>query len=160
MSDQKKERKNIVGNSMMSWSLALCQALFTTFLTFYITEYLFVEQKSYGVILIISILPVLKIVDACTDMVQGWIMDHMVCLGRFGYKFFCRLGIILMTISALLMFTFTGFIEKKSTLVVIPWVVVAYLLYDFGSSFYADSAMKQTLSTNTIQRMRYISSYV
>ncbi|MCR5143747.1 MAG: MFS transporter [Lachnospiraceae bacterium] len=151
----KKETKKVWGISLMSLTHALGQALFSTFLVFFITDYVNIEGQMSSTMVAAMILPVLKLVDAANDPLQGWVMDRMVFSRKKSYKFFCTISILLEAFSVVMMFCIPDNVSKNAKFA-IPYIIVFYLLFDFGSSFYADGALRQVISTDKNQRIKYV----
>lgn len=151
----KKETKNLWGISLMSMTHALGQALFATFLVFFITDYVPIEGTMGGTMIGVLLLPILRLIDAVNDPLQGLIMDCTVFKRKRGYKFFCKIGILLEAFSATMMFCIPNEVCQHTHIAII-YIIFFYLLYDFGASFYVDGALRQVISADKNQRVRYI----
>ena len=89
----KNEVKNIIGISMMSLTKTIGEVLISSFLAFYLTDYFPVEDMFGSVFITATLLPFLHLLDAATNLIQGWLIDWVVSKGKKQYRFFCALGV-------------------------------------------------------------------
>ncbi len=143
--------RTIFGLSTMNWAEVVSGAFLTGLFMLYLTDYAGIGAMAatLGTILLVGG----RIVDAVDDPLQGYIMD-MARPGKWGkYKPFIILSIVLTTLAISMLFSIPTAVASSSVLVVI-WVVLFYLMYDIGVSFFADSPLKQSLTNDPVVRSK------
>ncbi len=151
----KNEVKNIVGISMMSLTKMIGEVLISSFLAFYLTDYLPVEGRLGSIFVAATLLPFLHLLDAATNPMQGWIMDWVVSKGKIQYRAFFALGVGMVSFSSLMIFHIPKalFGNPKAF---IAYIICFYLVYDFGSSFFVNGALIQTMTMDYNRRISFI----
>ncbi len=135
--------KTVFGLSTMGLTNVGASAFMTSMFMLYLTDYSGIG--AYAATLGTILLLVGRLVDAFDDPLQGWIMDSAKP-GKYGkYKPFIIISIIVTTVSLLLLYSLPTAISQNPVLVTI-WVLVFYLAYDIGMSFYADNPLKASLT--------------
>ncbi len=136
--------KSYFGTSTMGLTDGFTNALMTSFFMIYLTDY--AGLGAMGAIIGSTILLVARIFDAVNDPLEGWIMDRAK-VGRNGkYKPFIMLSIIMSGIGvSCLFFTPSG----ANMILIFIWIIVFYLIYDIGASFYAPNLIFRTLSLDS-----------
>ena len=93
----------------------------------------------------------MRLFDAVNDPLEGWIMDRAK-VGKYGkYKPFIIISILCEMLGLSALFFIPEGITGSPALVVV-WVVVAYLLYDIGQSFFAPNLVYRTLTLDSAKR--------
>ncbi len=151
----KSEVKNIIGISLMSMTKTIGEVLISSFLTFYLTDYLPVEGALGSVFIAATLLPLLHLMDAVTNPIQGWIIDWVVSRGKKQYGFFYALGVVMVSFSSLMIFHIPRTLCSNSK-VLITYIVCFYFIYDFGSSFLMNGALIQTMTMDYHRRISFI----
>ncbi|NLG97175.1 MAG: hypothetical protein GX491_07435 [Chloroflexi bacterium] len=139
--------KTIFGLSTMNWAEVISGAFLTGLFMIYLTDYagIGVMAATLGTALLVGG----RLFDAIDDPLQGYIMD-MAKPGRWGkYKPFIILSILLTTLAICMLFSIPTSVASNPVLVVI-WVVLFYLMYDIGVSFFADNPLKQSLTNDPV----------
>lgn len=159
MSQLRKKReypdnfKTIFGVTGMSLIDAVGASFMTTWFMLYLTDYAGIG--ALGAVLGTVLLLIGRIVDAVDDPIQGWIMDNYKG-GKYGkYKPFIILSIILTAVSICCLYSLPTGIASNPTLVVI-WVLIFYLMYDIGASFFASAPLIQSLSNDDHVRSKFL----
>jgi Na+/melibiose symporter-like transporter len=143
--------KTIFGLSTMNWVDVVSGAFLTGLFMIYLTDYAGIGAlaATLGTILLVGG----RFVDAIDDPLQGWIMDIAKPLKWGKYKPFIILSIILSALAVIMLFSIPTAVASNSVLVVI-WVVFFYLMFDIGSSFFADNPLKQSLTNDPVIRSK------
>lgn len=151
----KSEVKNIIGISLMSLTKTIGAVLISSFLAFYLTDYLPVEGVFGSVFIAATLLPFLHLLDAATNPIQGWLIDWVVSRGKKQYRFFCALGVIMVSLSSIMIFHIPKALcsDPKS---LVAYIISFYLIYDFGSSFLMNGALIQTMTMDYNRRISFI----
>ncbi|HHV10785.1 MAG TPA: hypothetical protein GXX75_10975 [Clostridiales bacterium] len=153
MAREKKVYPNNFATKFGAGSMAMMNvagaALMTSTFMLYLTDY--AGLGAWGASLATVVLLIGRIVDAVNDPLQGMIMDRAKTT-KFGkYRRFCLNSTIITALSIIILFnlpkSFTG-----SPVLVTIWVLVFYLAYDFGTSFFANIALIQTVSDSDVVR--------
>ena len=140
---------NYLGVTLMSLIDCLAAGLMTSWFMTYLTDY--AGLGSWAALLGSVLLIVMRLFDAVNDPLEGWIMDRAK-VGKHGkYKPFIIISILCEMLGLSALFFIPGSITKTPVLVVI-WVVVAYLIYDVGASFYAPNLVYRTLTLDSSKR--------
>lgn len=149
-----EDGKTIAGLTLMSFTNQGAQSFMSMLFMMYLTDYAGIG--ALGATLGTVLLLVGRIFDAVDDPLQGWIMDRAKP-GKLGkYKPFVIWSIILTTIALVCLYSLPTGISDKPVLVVI-WVSAFYLLFDIGTSFFAENPLKQSLTTDPNIRAKHIS---
>lgn len=149
-----EDGKTIAGLALMSFTNQGAMAFMSMLFMLYLTDYAGIGTMgaTLGTVLLLAG----RIFDAVDDPLQGWIMDRAKP-GKLGkYKPFVILSIILTTLSIVCLYSLPAGISDKPVLVVI-WVSVFYLLFDIGTSFFAENPLKQSLTTDPAIRAKHVS---
>lgn len=126
--------KAYFGTTAMSVNEALANSLMTSFFLMYLTDYSGIGALAAS--LGTGLLVFARIFDVVNDPIEGWIMDRAKP-GKYGkYKPFIFLSIALISIGVAALFFIPSGMAGNS-FAVCAWVIVGYLLYDIGSSFFA-----------------------
>ena len=140
---------NYLGVTLMGFVNCLCEGLMTSWFMQYLTDY--AGLGTFGASLGAILLLVMRLFDAVNDPLEGWIMDRAK-VGKHGkYKPFIALSIVMQALGVATLFFIPGGIADKPVLVVI-WVVLAYLIFDIGYSFYAPNLLYRTLTLDSSKR--------
>lgn len=140
-----------LGVTLMCFTDCLAAGLMTSWFMQYLTDYagLGTLGATIGSILLIC----MRLFDAVNDPFEGWIMDKAK-IGKLGkYKPFIIASIILEAVGLSALFFIPQGIVTTPVLVVI-WVVLAYLIYDVGASFFAPNLIYRTLTLDSNKRGR------
>ncbi|WP_026528398.1 MFS transporter [Butyrivibrio sp. VCD2006] len=151
----KNEVKNIVGISMMSLTKTIGEVLISSFLAFYLTDYFPMEGRLGSVFIAATLLPFLHLLDAATNPIQGWLIDWVVSKGKKQYRFFCAVGVGMVSFASIMIFHIPKALcsDLKS---LVAYIICFYLIYDFGSSFFVNGALIQTMTMDYNRRISYI----
>ena len=151
----KNEVKNIIGISMMSLTKMIGEVLISSFLAFYLTDYFPMEGRLGSIFIAATLLPFLHLLDAATNPIQGWLIDWVVSKGKKQYRFFCALGVGMVSFSSLMIFHIPKALcsDPKS---LVAYIISFYLIYDFGSSFFLNGALIQTMTMDYNRRISFI----
>jgi len=144
--------RTIFGLSTMNWVETCAGAFMTGLFLIYLTDYAGIG--SYAAKLGTTLLVIGRVIDALNDPLQGYIMDNAKTRKIGKYKPFIILSILMTTIGILLLFSIPTSISSQPVLV-IAWVFFFYLMYDFGSSFFAETPLKQSLTTDPVIRSKF-----
>ena len=140
---------NYLGVTLMGFVNCLCEGLMTSWFMQYLTDY--AGLGTFGASLGAILLLVMRLFDAVNDPLEGWIMDRAK-VGKHGkYKPFIALSIVMQALGVATLFFIPGGIADKPVLVVV-WVVLAYLIFDIGYSFYAPNLLYRTLTLDSGKR--------
>lgn len=140
---------NYVGVTLMSLMQCIGEGLMTSWFMVYLTDY--AGLGTFGAAVGSILLVVMRLFDAVNDPLEGWIMDRAK-VGKYGkYKPFIILSILLQMTGISALFFIPHGIAGTPVLVVI-WVVVGYLLYDVGYSFFAPNLVYRTMTMDSTQR--------
>lgn len=140
---------NYVGVTLMSLTDCIAVGLMTSWFMQYLTDY--AGLGTFGAILGSVLLIAMRLFDAVNDPLEGWIMDRAK-VGKYGkYKPFIIISILCEALGLSALFFIPEGITSTPALVVI-WVVVAYLIYDIGASFYAPNLIYRTLTLDSEKR--------
>ncbi len=135
--------KTVTGLSLMGITNVGAQSFMASMFMLYLTDYSGIG--AYAATLGTILLLIGRIVDAIDDPLQAWFMDSTKP-GKLGkYKPFVILSIIVTTIAVIGIYALPTAIMQSPVLVTI-WVLVFYLAYDIGYSFFAENPLKATLT--------------
>lgn len=141
--------KTYLGTTGMAAADGITSALMTSWFMVYLTDYAGIGE--FAAILGSIVLVVARIFDAVNDPLEGLIMNRAK-VGRFGkYKPFILLSIFLTCVGVCSLFFIPESVASNPVLVTI-WVIVFYLMYDIGYSFFAPNLLLRTLTLDDGQR--------
>ena len=145
----KLEGKAYLGTTLMAGTQSLVSALMTSYFMIYLTDYsgLGVLAASLGSTLLVFA----RIFDAVNDPLEGMIVDRAKPGKNGKYKPFIIIANVLMSIGMIGLFFIPSSITAKPVIVTV-YVVVFYLLYDIGFSFYMQEPLFRTLTLNSEER--------
>ena len=143
--------KTMFGLSTMNWVAECANAFMTGLFLIYLTDYAGIG--TFAATLGTSLLVIGRIIDAVNDPLQGYIMDNAKTRKIGKYKPFIIISILMTTIGILLLFSIPSSISSQPVPVVI-WVFLFYLMYDFGSSFFAENPLRQSLTDDPVIRSK------
>jgi len=145
--------KNIFGTTIMGAAEGFSAALMTGWFMLYLTDY--AGLGKWAAALGSTILLAVRAFDAVNDPLQGWIIDNAK-VGKLGkYKPFIILSIFMIVIGVSCLF-FIPSALLSNTVVVTIWIIVFYLMYDIGSSFYAPNLIYRTITLDSVQRGKLV----
>ena len=144
--------KECFGTTTLSFTNALTGVLMSSMLMVYMTEY---SGISYAALLATILLMAARVIDAVDDPIQGFIIDNSKRTRIGKYKPFFLISIIMEAIGAIALFSLPSSMASTPALI-IAWVIVFYLVYDIGSSFYKDLLLFRTMSTDENQRTKLV----
>ena len=119
----------------------------------YMTEY---SGISNAALLASVLLMTARIIDAVNDPIQGFIIDSSKRTKVGKYKPFFLISIIMEAIGTIALFALPNSILDTPLLLTV-WVIVFYLVYDIGSSFYKDILLYRTMSAERIKERSLLS---
>lgn len=141
--------KTYLGVTLMSMMDCVAAGLMTSWFMQYLTDYAGIG--ALAAVIGTVILLVMRLFDAVNDPIEGWIMDRAK-VGKYGkYKPFIIISILFEAVGLSCLF----FIPESITLSpvgVIVWILVAYLIYDIGASFFAPNLIYRTLTLDSQKR--------
>lgn len=138
-----------LGVTMMSLTDSIAAGLMTSWFMQYLTDY--AGLGALGALLGSVLLIVMRLFDAVNDPLEGWLMDRAK-VGKYGkYKPFIILSILCEVLGISALFFIPEGITGSPALVIL-WIVVGYLIYDVGASFYAPNLMYRTLTLDSNKR--------
>ena len=141
--------KDYLGTALMGVTDSIAAGLMTSWFMQYLTDY--AGLGTWGAALGSVLLIVMRLFDAVNDPLEGWIMDRAK-VGKHGkYKPFIIISILCEMLGLSALFFIPEAITGTPALVVV-WVVVAYLVYDIGYSFYAPNLVYRTLTLDSNKR--------
>ena len=144
--------KECFGTTTLSFTHALTGVLMSSMLMVYMTEY---SGISNAALLASVLLMTARIIDAVNDPIQGFIIDSSKRTKVGKYKPFFLISIIMESIAAIALFALPNSIIDTPILLIV-WVIVFYLVYDIGSSFYKDILLYRTMSADENQRTKLV----
>lgn len=147
--DSKLGFKTFFGSTSMSATYGIASALMTSWFMVYLTDYSGIGERAAG--LGAALLLGAGIFDAVNDPIQGLIMDRAK-VGKYGkYKPFIIASIILMTIGVTSLFFIPSSISGNPVLVSV-WVILFYLMWDIGQSFFAPNLIYRSVTLDEVER--------
>ncbi len=124
---------------------ALMQNMFMLFLTDY------AGIGSWGAVIGTVLLMAARLFDAVNDPLEGWIMDRAK-VGKHGkYRPFLLLSVLLTAVGVSCLFFMPRAVTSSFPMACI-WIVVFYLVFDIGSSFYAPQLLYRTMTLDGVER--------
>lgn len=138
-----------LGVTLMSLTDCIAAGMMTSWFMQYLTDY--AGLGAWGAVLGSALLIVMRLFDAVNDPLEGWIMDRAK-VGKYGkYKPFIIISILCEMLGLSALFFIPEAITSTPALVCV-WVVVGYLIYDVGASFYAPNLIYRTLTLDSAKR--------
>lgn len=138
-----------LGATLMSLTDCIAAGMMTSWFMQYLTDY--AGLGTWGAVLGSVLLICMRLFDAINDPLEGWIMDRAK-VGKYGkYKPFIIISILCEMIGLSTLFFIPEGITRSPALVAV-WVVVGYLIYDVGASFYAPNLVYRTLTLDSAKR--------
>jgi len=129
----------------------IASSFMSSYFLLYLTDY--AGLGKLGATIAPIILVIGRIVDAINDPLQGFIMDSSKPR-KFGkFRFFCLLSLILSTIGVGFLYSIPESI-KTNVVMLFIWVLLFYLVYDMGSSFFAIGPLIQSFSSDDVHRAK------
>lgn len=145
--------KDYFGTTTMSLCEGITAGLMTSWFMVYLTDY--AGLGTWGASLGTALLMFGRLFDAVNDPIEAWIMDRAK-VGKHGkYKPFIILSIIMLAVGVGSLFFIPEGITGNPVAVAV-WVIVGYLLYDIGYSFFAPNLIYRTLTTDQVSRSKLI----
>lgn len=143
--------KEVFGVTALSMTSSITAIFMSTMFMQYMTDY--AGLGAWGATLATALLLAARIIDAVDDPIQGFIMDNAKA-GKHGkYKPFFLLSIIMTTVGAVALYALPRPVAQTPVLVGI-WVIVFYLFYDIGTSFYNPNILYRTMTRDVKQRAK------
>ncbi len=143
--------KEVFGVTALSMTSSVTAIFMSTMFMQYMTDY--AGLGAWGAALATTLLLAARIIDAVDDPIQGFIMDNAKA-GKHGkYKPFFLLSILMTTIGAVALYALPRPIAQTPVLVGF-WVIVFYLFYDIGTSFYNPNILYRTMTRDVKQRAK------
>ena len=141
--------KEVFGVTALSTTSSITAIFMSNMFMTYMTDY--AGLGAWGATLATTLLLAARIIDAVDDPIQGFIMDNAK-VGKHGkYKPFFLLSIFMTTLGAIALYALPRGIAQKPILVGI-WVIVFYLFYDVGTSFYNANLLYRTMTNDVKER--------
>ena len=141
------------GTTAMSLCEGITAGLMTSWFMVYLTDY--AGLGTWGASLGAALLMFGRLFDAVNDPIEAWIMDRAK-VGKHGkYKPFILLSIVMIALGVGALFFIPEGITGSPVAVAI-WVILGYLLYDIGYSFFAPNLIYRTLTTDQVSRSKLI----
>lgn len=138
-----------LGVTMMSLTDCIAAGMMTSWFMQYLTDY--AGLGAWGAVLGSTLLIIMRLFDAVNDPLEGWIMDRAK-VGKYGkYKPFIVISILCEMLGLSCLFFIPEGITTSPALVSV-WVIVGYLVYDIGASFYAPNLVYRTLTLDSGKR--------
>ena len=145
--------KEIFGITALSTNDGIAAVFMSTMFMAYMTDY--AGLGAWGATLATTLLLAARIIDAVDDPIQGLIMDNGK-VGKHGkYKPFFLLSIIMTTIGTIASYSLPDAITKTPALVTI-WVILFYLMFDIGHSFYNQNLLIKTMTSDPEERAKLL----
>ncbi len=135
--------KTVFGLSFMGLTSLGASSFMTSLFMLYLTDYSGIG--AYAATLGTVLLLVGRIIDAVDDPLQGWLMDSTKPTKLGKYKPYIILSIFITAFATIALFALPTAIAQNPVFTTI-WVLVFYIAYDIGMSFYADNPLKATLT--------------
>lgn len=153
MKDQKLGKRAYFSTTLMSFIDGATQALMTTVLLIFLTDYAGLGEM--GAKLGAGLLFGARILDAVDDTVQAWFVDRAKVTKIGKYRPFMLASILMSMIGGALLFSIPSTLSHRYGLVCV-WVVLAYLIYDVGTSFNVSKLLYRTMTTDPDERGKLV----
>lgn len=124
----------------------------TMFMTF-LTDY--AGLGSWGAALATAVLFFSRFLDAIDDPLQSMIMDNAKPTKHGKYKPFFLLSIIMTTVGIVALYSMPSFILGSKAMVAV-WIILFYLVYDIGVSFFNINLAARFMTTDASERGKLI----
>lgn len=145
--------KGHAGATLLESTNSVASSLMSTVFMLYLTDYAGIGQ--WGAILGTVLLLVARLFDAVNDPLEGYIMDKAK-VGKHGkYRPFLLLSVILTTVGCSALFALPNGLENNPVMICV-WVVLFYLIFDIGSSFYAPQLLYRTMTLDGLERSKLL----
>lgn len=158
MGKQKKQRnpeymgvKEVFGVTALSAISSITAIFMSTIFMQYMTDY--AGLGAWGATLATTLLLAARIIDAVDDPLQSFIMDNAKVKKNGKYKPFFLLSIIMTAIGTIALYSLPSSVAKVPVLVGI-WVIVFYLFYDVGTSFYNQNILYRSMTKDVKERAK------
>ena len=145
--------KEVFGVTALATNNGIAAVFMSTMFMVYMTDY--AGLGTWGATLATTLLLVARIIDAVDDPIQGFIMDRGKVTKHGKYKPFFMLSIIMTAIGAIALYSLPDGITNKPALVTV-WVILFYLIYDIGTSFYNANLLYRTMTTDPEERAKLL----
>ncbi|MBQ6503733.1 MAG: MFS transporter [Flexilinea sp.] len=140
--------RDYAGTALMALTDCISASLMTSWFMTYLTDY---SGIAGAAAIATTILLVMRLFDAVNDPIEAWIMDKAK-VGKFGkYKPFLLISILFEFIGVVGLFTLPESVAANRPLAII-WLVIAYLIYDIGGSFFAPNLIYRTVTLDSGER--------
>lgn len=150
MKNQKKtgelKFRDYFGTTAMSVTDGLASTVMTGLFMLYLTDYAGIGQ--WGAILGSGLLMFARMFDAINDPFEGWLMDRGKITKYGKYRPFIFLSILMTAAGLCGLFSLPSVFADNPVMICV-WVIVFYLLYDMGATFYAPNLIYRTLSLDS-----------
>lgn len=141
--------KAYFGTTTMAVADAIASCVMTNLFMMYLTDYAGIGK--WGAILGSALLMFARVFDAVNDPLEGWIMDRAK-VGKYGkYRPFLFLSILFTAAGIIGLFCLPDGLAN-SPVVICVWVILFYLLYDIGASFFAPNLLYRSMTLNSDAR--------
>ena len=117
------------------------------------TDYAGIGQ--WGAILGSGLLMFARLFDAINDPFEGWLMDRGKITKYGKYRPFIFLSILMTAAGLCGLFSLPSVFADNPVMICV-WVIVFYLLYDMGATFYAPNLIYRTLSLDSNDRSKLL----
>ncbi len=149
------DRRTSIGFTTSNTAQVIANAFMSSYFLLYLTDY--AGLGKLGATIAPIILVIGRIVDAVNDPLQGLIVDSAKPT-RFGkYKFFTLLSILLSTLSISFLYSIPDGIKSSAPMLFV-WILLFYLVYDIGVSFYSGNPLLQSFGSTEVHRAK-LSTY-
>lgn len=143
--------KQVFGVTALSTTSSITAIFMTTMFMTFMTDY--AGLGAWGATLATSLLLFARILDAVDDPIQSIIMDNAK-IGKSGkYKPFFLISIFMTAIGAIALYALPDPITQSPVLVSV-WVILFYLVYDIGTSFYNQNIMYRAMTIDVKERAK------
>ena len=157
MKNQKKtgelKFRDFFGTTAMSVTDGLASTVMTGLFMLYLTDYAGIGQ--WGAILGSGLLMFARLFDAINDPFEGWLMDRGKITKYGKYRPFIFLSILMTAAGLCGLFSLPSVFADNPVMICV-WVIVFYLLYDMGATFYAPNLIYRTLSLDSNDRSKLL----
>ncbi len=144
--------RDYFGITAMHAADAIAAALMTSWFMVYLTDYSGIGQ--YAALLGTTLLLCTRLFDAVNDPIQGWVMDRARVTKYGKYKPFIIISIILYVVGISALFFIPS--GLKNPVALCAYVIIAYLLFDMGQSFFAPNLIIKSVTHDENARGKLI----
>ena len=140
--------KDYLATTLMALTDCISASLMTSWFMAYLTDYSGIAgAAAIGT----TILFVMRLFDAVNDPIEAWIVDKAK-VGKMGkYKPFLLISIVCEFLGVVGLFSLPESVAANKVLAII-WLVLSYIIYDIGGSFYAPNLIYRTLTLDSNER--------